>query len=60
MSEYSPAETTMILCMTRSFDCTPEKCLKPHSCWMRDDVRENLIKRQAKWIREQDEVSYDK
>lgn len=44
-SEYSPAETKMIMCITRERNCTPDKCLK---CgWLRDDVREKLIKAQS-------------
>jgi len=47
MSDYSPAESKMIMCITRERDCTPEKCLK---CgWLRDEVRENLNKWQKEW-----------
>ncbi len=46
-SEYSPAETHMIMCITRERECTPERCLK---CgWLRDEVRERLNKDQAEW-----------
>jgi len=49
-SEYSPAETQMIMCMTRERDCTPSKCLK---CgWLRDEVMDQLKKLQAKWEEE--------
>lgn len=42
-SEYSVAESFMIMCITRGRDCTPGKCLK---CgWLRDEVRESLNKR---------------
>ncbi len=48
-SEYSPAETQMIMCITRERECTPENCLK---CgWLREEVHEGLIKRQAEWVR---------
>ena len=46
-SEYSPAETQMIMCVTREMRCTPERCLK---CgWLRDEVRERLCNDQALW-----------
>jgi len=46
-SDYSPAETQMIMCITRERVCTPERCLK---CgWLRDETKESLNKEQAKW-----------
>jgi hypothetical protein len=48
-SEYSPAETNMIMCMTREMKCSPEKCLTPNSCWMREESRLELIKLQKEW-----------
>jgi hypothetical protein len=36
-SAYTKAETEMILCMTRSHDCTPEKCR--HCVWLSDKDR---------------------
>ena len=46
-STYSPVETHMIICITRSRDCTPEMCLK---CgWLRNEVRQELQKEQAEW-----------
>ena len=48
-SMYSPAERNMILCMTRSRECTPEKCLTPNSCWQREEVRQELVKLQKEW-----------
>ncbi len=47
ISEYSPAETQMIMCITRERVCTPERCL---ICgWLRDEVRETLQKDQSEW-----------
>jgi hypothetical protein len=49
MSEYSPAETKMILCMTRERTCTPDKCLK---CgWLKDETKAWLKEEQDKWAR---------
>ena len=46
-SEYSPAETQMIMCITRERECTPERCLR---CgWLRDEIKESLNKGQALW-----------
>jgi len=46
-SESSPAETQMIMCITREIECTPERCLK---CgWLRDEVKESLNEEQALW-----------
>ena len=48
-SDYSPAETQMIMCITRERVCTPERCLK---CgWLRDEVRERLNKDQEQFIK---------
>lgn len=49
-SEYSPAETQMIMCITRGRDCTPERCLK--CAYLRDEVREKLRNNQAQWDKE--------
>ncbi len=39
-SNYSPAETQMIMCITRGKECTPERCLR---CgWLRDEIKEKL------------------
>jgi len=47
MSYYSPAETFMIICMTRERTCQPRDCLK---CgWVLEETREALIKRQEEW-----------
>ncbi len=46
--DYSPAESNMIMCITRERDCTPEKCLKG-PCWLRDEVREKLNTAQVEW-----------
>jgi len=47
MKDYSPAETQMIICMTRSIGCTPQQCLK---CgWLRDDTIERLDKDEAEY-----------
>jgi hypothetical protein len=49
-SEYSPAESQMIMCITRERTCYPELCLR---CgWLRDDVKERLNKDQAEWLKE--------
>jgi hypothetical protein len=48
-SLYSPAERNMILCMTRERACTPEICLKPNACWMKEEERDLLIKEQKEW-----------
>jgi len=48
-SAYSPAETQMIMCMTRERECTPERCLK---CgWLRDEVKERLNNDQAEYVK---------
>ena len=45
--EYSPAETQMIMCITRERGCYPKRCLK---CgWLRDEVKESLCNNQAQW-----------
>ncbi len=47
MSEYSPAETQMILCMTRRMECTPSNCL---NCgWLKDETKTVLQKDQQEW-----------
>jgi hypothetical protein len=48
MNEYSPTEATMIICMTRERNCTPERCLKG-PCWMKDEARQELQKQQAEY-----------
>ena len=51
-SEYSPADTKMIMCITRERECTPARCCK---CgWLRDEVRERLCVDQAEWVRMND------
>lgn len=38
--EYSKGEAFMIMCITRSIDCTPDKCKK---CgWLRSEVRKSI------------------
>ena len=50
-SKYSPAETKMIMCITRETNCTPSSCLK---CgWLRDEVREELVRAQAQYEKEE-------
>ncbi|KKM70806.1 hypothetical protein LCGC14_1437010 [marine sediment metagenome] len=49
-SEYSPAQTQMIMCMTRGHECRWEDCLK---CgYLRDEVMKKLHERQAEWDKE--------
>ena len=39
-SEYTEAEAFMIMCITRSMECSPSKCKR---CgWLRSDVRESI------------------
>ncbi|KKK55752.1 hypothetical protein LCGC14_3071380 [marine sediment metagenome] len=46
-SDYSPAQTQMILCLTRGHECRWEDCLK---CgYLRDEVKEKLNADQAEW-----------
>ena len=50
--DYSPAESHMIMCITRSRDCTPEQCLM---CgWLRDEVKEKLNARQVEWDKDEE------
>lgn len=48
-SDYSPAESHMIMCITRERACIPEQCLR---CgWLRDETRKRLNAAQAEWDR---------
>jgi S-ribosylhomocysteine lyase LuxS involved in autoinducer biosynthesis len=56
MGEYSPAETKMIICLTRERDCTPTRCLK---CgWCRKEDLENLNKWQKEWESHKDSATH--
>ena len=50
-SEYSPAESQMIMCIARERTCTPQRCLDG-PCWLGDEVRESLNVLQAEWDKE--------
>lgn len=52
-SDYTKAETQMILCMTRERFCTPDKCKK---CgWLSDKERQDLQEHgdEPQWIKEE-------
>ncbi len=52
-SDYSPAQTQKIMCITRGRECTSEKCLK---CgWLQEVVRKSLNERQAEWDAKEEE-----